>query len=310
MIKRLHITNGGNLTEALKALHYQGDIITWNEMLCEGPTYTEIDSETFYDLRKGFFKQTYAISSEDYQKKFISEIEKLNNTSSYQEIILWFEYDLFCHINLIAAISLLKQKNINLPLFLVCSGRVQGEKDLKGLSELTPQQLQLHYDKKVKLSDEDIEMALTIWRAYCSNDHSTIKPFITKSSSFKYLSNCLKAHLERFPNTENGLCNIENNLLSLIDKYEIKSKHQLLGYALQYQGFYGYGDTQLKRIIDKLDLFIDDSEEYLKLNKKGQLALQLKYNFSKELAHQIAFGGADRLDYQFDSSLNKLFKIM
>ncbi len=48
---------------------------------------------------------------------------------------------LFCHINLIAVISLLHQKEINLPLYLVCSGRIEGEKNLKGLAELTPEQL-------------------------------------------------------------------------------------------------------------------------------------------------------------------------
>ena len=76
------------------------------------------------------------------------------------------------------------------------------------------------------------------------------------------------------------------------------------------EGYYGYGSTQLERIINKLNIFIDDSGEFLQLNEKGQLALQLKYNFSKELANKIAFGGVERLDFQFDSSLNQLLKIM
>ena len=306
----LHITNGSNLTDVIAEIGIEGDVLTWNEMLCEGPTHCQIDSKEFYKTRESFFKKMYAVDAKDYRIKFTNEIDKLNSTENYSEIILWFEYDLFCHINLMAAIALLWQKEVALPLFLVCSGRVAGEKDMKGLSELTPEQLEDHYKDRIELTKEDVDTALAVWRIYCGNNHNDIKPFITKSSSFKYLNNCLKAHLKRFPNTENGLCTIENNILELIDKREIKSMHQLLGYALTYQGYYGYGDTQIERIISKLKMFIDDSGQKLKLNEKGQLALQLKYNFSKELSNHIAFGGVERLDFQFDNSLNKLLKIM
>ena len=308
--KILHITNGSNLTDAISELGIKGDILTWNEMLCEGPTQYIIDSEEFYKTRGTFFKNTYNVESNDYKSKFIDEIEKINSTDNYSEIVLWFEYDLFCHINLVAAISLIQQKQVDLPLYLVCSGRVTGEKDLKGLSELTPEQLQSHYNDKVLLKKEDINIAITVWRIYCGDNHNDIKPFITKPSSFTYLSNCLKAHLKRFPNTENGLCSIETNILELIDKREIKSMNQLLGYALTYQGYYGYGDTQIERMLKKLKLFINDKGERLMLNEKGVLALQLKQNFSKELSNNMAFGGVERLDFQFDDSLNKLLKIM
>ncbi len=304
----LHITNGSSLTEALHDIDVSGDILTWNEMLCEGPTLCQIDSKDFFSARESFFKDTYNINAEDYRLKFVKELNKLDSSKDHKEIVLWFEYDLFCHINLVAVISLISQKHLEIPIYLVCSGRVSGEKDMKGLAELTPEQLEDHYRDKIKLTKEDLNTALTIWRIYCGEDHNSLKPYITKPSSFKYLSNCLKAHLKRFPNTENGLCTIENNILDMIDKNEIKSIHQLLGYALTYQGYYGYGDTQLERIIEKLKMFIDASGEKLTLNEKGLLAIQLKYNFSKELASEMVYGGVERLDFQFDDSLNKLLK--
>ncbi len=309
-IQTLHITNGSSLTDILEEIGITGDILTWNEMLCEGPTHCQIDSKEFYKTREKFFENTYDVHADDYKIKFINEIDKLNAAENYSEIILWFEYDLFCHINLVAVISLLSQKQIIAPLYLVCSGRVNGEKDMKGLSELSTEQIEDHYKDKIELTKKDIDTALAVWRIYCGTDHNSMKPFITKPSSFKYLSNCLKAHLKRFPNTENGLCTIENNILELISKREIKSMNQLMGYALTYQGYYGYGDTQIERIINKLDLFIDTSGDRLTLNDKGHLAIQLKYNFSKELANDMAFGGVERLDFQFDDSLNKLLKIM
>ena len=303
----LHITNGSVLTEKLEELDIKGDYLTWHEMLCEGPTTELIDTQEFLDLRKSFFNSKYDLEIDE--NELHKEIDKLNHPENYSEIILWFEYDLFCHLNLVAVISLIKQKGIELPIYLVCSGRIKGQNDLKGLGELSTGQLLKHYEEKVKLSLEDLDIATTVWRIYCGRNHNLLKPFIVQSSSFDYLSNCLKAHLQRFPETRCGLSIIEKHILKTIKNNDIKSKHHLLGYILNYQGFYGYGDLQLKRIIDTLDIFYIEKEKKLKLNSKGKEALSNKSNFAKELNNNSDYGGVNRLEFQFDKKQNKLIEL-
>ena len=46
--KILHITNGNSLTDYLRELNFTDDILTWQEMLCEGPTAEQIDTEHFF----------------------------------------------------------------------------------------------------------------------------------------------------------------------------------------------------------------------------------------------------------------------
>ena len=53
---------------------------------------------------------------------------------------------------MLGVINLLHQKKINKPLYLICSGRVKGEKNLKGLTELSSDQLHDHYKNKVLLT--------------------------------------------------------------------------------------------------------------------------------------------------------------
>jgi len=302
----LHITNGSSLTDYLEDLNIIEDKLTWHEILCEGPTVKALDSEAFIEARKAFLNVEYNIDIDESEYK--KELSKLEDTNKYSEIVLWFEYDLFCHINLMAVISLLQYKKIKLPIYLVCSGRIKESNDLKGLSELLPEQLLQHYKEKILLSDEDIELADTIWEIYCGKDHNLLKPFIVKSSSFKYLSNCLKAHLKRFPDSKNGLGALEENILEIINNNSIKSKHHLLGYILNYQGFYGFGDIQLKRMIEKLSLFFSDSEDTLKLNRIGHDALMNMHNFAKEVNNDLVYGGVKRLDFQFCKQRNKLIK--
>ncbi|MCT4629643.1 DUF1835 domain-containing protein [Winogradskyella sp.] len=302
----LHITNGNALTEYLRELDFKDDILTWQEMLCEGPTIPAIASDKFFEIRSNFLKEYYDIEVDNYELQ--KELSKLDNIDKYDEIHLWFEYDLFCHINLLGVLNLLHQKENKKPLYLICSGRVEGEKNLKGLGELTPEQLLDHYNKRIRLTNKDKELSITLWRTYCGKDHNILKPYIVTESNFKYMSNCLKAHLKRFPHQKSGLSVLEDNILRIVRDNEIKSRHHLLGYSLNYQGYYGFGDTQHIRLIEKLSLFFNEDEKGLKLNRKGHEALLRQHNFASEINNNLAYGGVARLGFQFSIDKNKLIK--
>ncbi|MEM9680627.1 MAG: DUF1835 domain-containing protein [Bacteroidota bacterium] len=304
--KILHITNGSALTNYLKELDFKDDMLTWQEMLCEGPTIAAINSTAFFDIRRKFLKDYYDIDVN--QEELEHELSKLDNIDEYSAIMLWFEYDLFCHINMLGVINLLHQKNIDKPLYLVSSGRIPGESQLRGLGELTPEQLYVHYNNRVLLTEDDKKLAIALWRTYCGKDHNIFKPYILENSSFKYLTNCLKAHLKRFPNHKNGLSTIEENILTIVKDLEIKSIHHLMGYGLNYQGYYGFGDTQIERIIEHLKPFLQIEEDRVTLNRKGHEALLGQHNFTAEVNNNMIYGGVKRLDFQYNSEENKLIK--
>ncbi len=158
------------------------------------------------------------------------------------------------------------------------------------------------------LTKKDIDLAIALWRTYCGKDHNILKPYIIRESSYKYMTNCLKAHLKRFPHQKSGLSVLEDNILRLVRDNEIKSKHHLLGYSLNYQGYYGFGDIQHKRIIDNLSIFFDENETGLMLNRKGHEALMRRYNFASEVNDDTSYGGVNRMEFQFSIEENKLIK--
>ena len=131
-------------------------------------------------------------------------------------------------------LSLLSKMRLKTPVSLVCSGWVDNGHELKGLAELTPELLHKHYDSRQLIHQEDLDLGKTLWAIYNGKDHNLFLPYITKKSNFKYLSNCLKAHIKRFPDSKTGLTDLQYNILKLIEKYPIKSEHQLLGYVLNY----------------------------------------------------------------------------
>ena len=304
----LHIVNGDSLAEQMQELNLPGELIIWRELLCEGPTQQDINSE-FFKIRKKFLRKTYDISADNYDERFISEIKRLKALDDYDGVILWFEFDLFCHINMLAAINILSEKDKNTPISLVCSKKLKGEKEHKPLSQLSLKELQNHYENRIHLNSEDIEVANLIWELYCGNNPLKLKPQIKVNTNFEYLSSCIRAHIERFPNSITGINTLERNILRLIEGHEIKNENHLLGYSLEYQGYYGYSDSQMKRLLEKLAIFYENNGEKIVLTESGEQALAGEKNFYRNLKNEEVFGGAKMYDFLYESESHKLLKL-
>ncbi len=305
----LHITNGDDLTEKILRMELPGDLITWREMLCEGPASQDVGDTEFLKLRRKFLKKNYGISKEEYQEKFVSELEKLAAINNYGEIVLWFEFDLFSHMNMLAMIAFLLQNKKNDPLSLVCSRKLPGEQEMAPLSELSEKQLKKHYEQRIPLTDDDVKTAELIWELYCSKNPKRLTSEIKKSTNFEYLASSIRAHIERFPNANTGLNSLEINVLKLIKKHEITSLHHLLGYALEYQGYYGYVDVQMQRVIDKLYQFYTVSDGGITLNEDGEKALAQSKNYYQRLKDDEYFGGVRKYDFLYEPDSHDLLKL-
>lgn len=304
--KILHILNGDTLVSRLEDIEIHDDQLVWREMLCEGETVYDLKSEAFKSKRIAYLKQFNA-NEETYTTSFLTPLLTTDYTK-YTSIVLWFEYDLFCHINMIAALSYLRQIKTKASIHLVCSGWIEGETNLKELTELTNTQLEEHYGNKIELTKAAIELADELWRLYCTNNHTGFKKYITQTSSFPYLSSCINAHLKRFPSVESGLNVLETHILKIIHKEEIKNTRQLTGYVLQYQGYYGFGDLQIQNIIAKLASFFETKNERLVLNRQGLLAMDHIKSFYDQLTDDTIFGNCEKYEYCYHPSKQILTK--
>ena len=308
MGKVLHILNGDSLSEGLQLLNLKGDTLVWREMLCAGPVHAEVGGERFSKSRSLFLKEFFEVSENRYHDTFIQPLKSITSIDAYTEINLWFEYDLFCHINLLGALAWISQHSFHGKLFHICSGRVKGVSKLMGLSELSHDQLKDHFQHKKLLNSEDLEIANDLWMCYTDKDPSAMLPKTLRTSSFDYLSNCLKSHIERFPSIVTGLNVLEAHVLQFLDTHAIKSEHQLCGYVLSQQGYYGYGDSQIMIIIQNLRPYFSLVNDRLRLNETGVKLLNKEINVFDQLQSDFSFGGAKKYDWLYDATNNQLIK--
>lgn len=309
--KILHITNGDSTTSYLKSLKIKGEFITWREMLCEGKTSHDVGSEDFWKTRFDFLKKSYKISKKTFIDFTLKEYRLLCQKKHQEEIVLWFEHDLFCQINMIAVLSWLNRYRKGVPTYLVCSGDVENFNKRLGLAELNKEQIQEHYQNKVLLKQDDIEYADYIWQLYCSDSPlrlETVYKF-NPMSPFKYLSEALESHLKRFPSLSNGLNEIENHILHTVATEQPETKKQLIGSLLKQQSVHGYGDTQYLRKLEELKKLFT-SFNPVKLNRKGKQVLENQLNFYREIRTEDTFlGGAKKYSFLYVENANKLLQI-
>ena len=307
----LHITNGDFTTNYLKKLKFSGDFITWREMLCEGKTTTDVGSETFWKNRFNFFKTSYNVSKQKFIDYTVKEYRSLCNKKNQKEIVLWFEHDLFCQINMIAVISWLKRYRKGYNISLVCSGKVRNSKKMFALTELNQKQIKNHYKNRVELTQDDIEYADYIWQLYCSDSPlrlETVYKF-NPTSPFQYLISAIEAHLKRFPSIENGLNSVENNILKTAHNQKSTSKKQLVSKLLKTQETYGFGDLQYQNKINDLGKLFS-SFNPVKLSKKGKQVLENQLNFYGEIRNDNSYlGGSKKYSFLFHNESKKLLQI-
>ncbi len=306
----LHITNGDCFTQRLNTLKLKGDVITWREMLCEGKTLNNVGSESFWKTRFEFLNKHYRVSKSSFIEKTLKEYRSLCNHKQQNKIVLWFEYDLFCQVNMLAIISWLKNNRKYAEISLVCSGKVNETDKLFGLNELSDEQLLKLYETRKVLTQDDIEYADYVWQLYCSDNPIRLENLSDfKNYQFDYLQDAVNVHLHRFPSIKNGLNDMENNILQLSLDKKPKSRVELLKTILGNQGLLGFGDTQYERAITRLKpLFA--SFNPVKLTLKGKNIFDAKTNYYSHIQQEgIYLGGALKYNFLFNNKTDRILKL-
>lgn len=232
-----HIVSGDGLAESLGKCGISGEIIVCRECLVEGPL--DGDSlEDFLNTRAAFISGAYGESSAGYQEKVAAEFDKIKRIPADSEVNLWFGNDLFCQANMWFVMSLLDGKGDVFRVFPV-SGIDFGSDDCDVLEE--------SLKNKARLSTDDLDLGLKLWKAYISGDLEKLGDVSkTDSSAFPLLRESCRAHIERFgddPRPQRVLREIISG-----GKSDFNEIFQEFG---RREAIYGFGDSQVKRLLSQ-----------------------------------------------------------
>ena len=254
----LHILNGDSTAQSFEDTGLEGDILVWREVLSEGPLEENITSGSFWRNRQEWIEEGFKETPANYQQNVLDQLVMLDE--AYDEINLWFEFDLHCQVNMLGVMTYLKQKtDLSLPaIYLICPADYPGKEDFRGMGELNGEELEYLYDNiRVQLSGIDFILAEEAWRIYVSRNEEKLRDYLHKTDfwgSLHCLKPALAAQLKRLPINEKRLNYIEQKLLDIY-QYGYKTWPEILSVFWQTEKIYGMGDLEvniyLQRLISK-----------------------------------------------------------
>jgi hypothetical protein len=242
----LHILNGSSTESTLKESSVSGEFFSFRDALIAGPARSGLDETNWRRTRAAHLSQSYGVDNDTCENDLLQQFETLASFSKHEEVVLWFEHDLFCQLNLLYLLNWFNDVDLgNTKLSLVNIGEFPGREHFRGLGELSAGELATLFPQRQHVSAAELRLARAAWAAFCSPDPTAIEDLLqTDTTALPFLTRAFTAHLRRFPATGNGLGEIENKTLELIASGR-EMFVDLFPEFVAAESVYGLGDAQL-----------------------------------------------------------------
>ena len=238
----LHVLPGDATVETFKASGIEGDIAVCRECLVVGDVSGSTLSE-FWENRARYLSGENPEAGTGYHENVVREFAKLTALGSDSEINLWFEYELFCQVNMWFCLSLLAESTAD--IFRVAPVTLSEANTWDGFGNLTPDDLKECLDARVKFSRDDIDLGTRLWSAFRTANHAALEQLSKiESPAFPKLREVCLAAIEKDSRPKRIIGEIiqdgENNFATIFSEFRSRA------------GEYGYGDPQVKEIWQQL----------------------------------------------------------
>jgi uncharacterized protein DUF1835 len=211
----LHVTNGDSAAETLREAGVGGEVAITADVLHEGPAPGGLPPERWRKVRARYLAESGYADYDSCLTQLTGQDRLLEDYRSYDEVILWFEHDLFDQLLLIRILDGFAGRNLGgTELSLICIGEFPGVVPFHGLGQLDPQQMASLLPRRQRINERQKLLARDAWRAFCAPDPAGLERLVcTDTSALPFLAGALRRHLEEFPSAVNGLSRSENQAL-------------------------------------------------------------------------------------------------
>ncbi len=211
----LHIVNGLSTLKTLDRTDIRGARVSGDDIFAEGPVQDCLQTPAAWRTRAEYLQKHFGIPKEQYLQRKQERERSLQSFAYHEEVVLWFEFDLFCQLNLLYLLHWFSKKELgNSKLTLICPGDFPGVKQFRGIGTLSPRQITSLFEDRMEITDQQRKLAERAWCAYSSPDPTQIQLLLQQGTEeLRYLHKAFSAHLERFPSTGSGLNSVEAKML-------------------------------------------------------------------------------------------------
>ena len=284
----IHLVAGESALGTLRETSVPGDKFSIDDILMEGPVIDGLRTPSSWDYRAEVLQRDFSIQKSAYLEGSRERDRVLDESLLHDEIVLWFEFDLFCQANLLYYLDWYAARDFGKTrLTLICPETFPGRPRFRGLGELHAEELNSLFPTRAPVTDAQKRVAQSAWHSFAGDDPREIEKFLqSDSSALPLVAPALRANLERFPSTTNGLGILGQKTLEILNEQPVPFRalfprvvntpeifrHGMGDLSLQsYLDMWGSGRSPLIHETDVVE--ITDAGRDVLLNKADAVAL-------------------------------------
>ena len=248
----LHITNGDSAVAGMRAGGIGGEIIAWRDVLHDGPVPSGLTLDELSRTRARWLAEEGLGDLPSIQRDFEQRDSMLRRYTDFDEVVLWFEWDLYDQLQLIQILDFLAADSAD--------DRAEtrtrlGIVSFEGyLGSVSPDRFSELHERRREISDEMLNDGRNAWNAFQSSDPRQLEKIArSDTSSLEFLQLSLWRHLEELPSVTNGLSRSESQILEAVSHGPLPF-HELFRRVANREERIFCGDAILARYIERMSL--------------------------------------------------------
>lgn len=203
----LHIVNGGSV--GIGEAGIAGEVVCWDDALHEGPV-PSLPLGELSAVRARFIAEAFGVPAHDVEASFRKRDAALQSYAGHDELVLWFEHDLYDQLQLIQILAYLSEH----PAEVTRISLIQAD---AYLGPLRPEQLARLFPSRRLVTKEQLRVASAAWAAFTDSHPGHLLSILDDDlSALRYLKPALRRHLEQFPWISDGLSRTQRQILRVV----------------------------------------------------------------------------------------------
>ncbi len=206
----LHLTNGDAAVYLFKKAGILGTHVPWRDSLFDGPVLAGHPLRELSRVRGAYLAERGYASPIKLLHDFERRDALFARAAEFEEIVLWFEHDLFDQLQILQILTELASMNLE-------PGRVSIVQTDLYLSSLTAPEIAALYPKRRTITEAGFAVAQRVWEAFTSSDPSRLLACAREDlPRFAHLRAALARLCEEYPWSSDGLSRSQRAVLQAV----------------------------------------------------------------------------------------------
>ena len=220
----LHLTNGDHVASALGESGIAGTVLAWRDPLHDGPVPSDTELAGFRRTRGEFLASLGWATQSAAMAEFAARDEQVAATTAADDVVLWFEPDLYDQLQLIQILARFAARPAaDRPSLCIVPADCY-------LGPLPPEKFRPLFDARRPIGTDDLAHAQAAWTAFTGADPMPLLQVTEqldrdgRARAYAYddvvrlphLAAAMRRQLEEYPDTEAGLSRTERQLCEIL----------------------------------------------------------------------------------------------